>query len=254
VSGIGAVVAAIAKRVNRTRHTEDATRPDALTRRHGEASTQWGVLGALWFATAFALVSNLVFPMPMWIAERTLYLPSVGLSFLVVGALSVIPAGRPDLQRAFSGFILLAVLLGGFHSARHARTWSDNESLYTDLAARHPESFRAQWWVGGELVAAGDLERGLVWLSRAVESNPNGALLTLDYARALLMAGRSTEAEAIVRPVPPGLHPSRSVFLAQSLIFQDRRSEAMEAVREGLQYFPEEQRLLDQARELGVGG
>jgi hypothetical protein len=79
-------------------------------------------------------------------------------------------------------------------------------------------------------------------------------LLRLDYVRALLLTGRSEEAEAIVRPIPIFLHPSRAVFLAQSLIFQDRTTEAVEAVRAGMEYFPDEPRLIEQARLLGIGG
>ena len=77
---------------------------------------------------------------------------------------------------------------------------------------------------------------------------------TVDSASSILPASRSEGAESTVRPIPIFLHPSRAVFLAQSLIFQDRTTEAAEAVRAGMEYFPDEPRLIEQARLLGIGG
>ena len=76
------------------------------------------------------------------------------------------------------------------------------------------------------------------WLAQAVELNPNGVMYTLDYTRVLLLAERTAEAETLLRPIPRGLHPSVSVFLAQSLIFQERFEEARAVVEEGRRHFP----------------
>jgi thioredoxin-like negative regulator of GroEL len=86
-----------------------------------------------------------------------------------------------------------------------------------------------------------------------VESNPNEAMVRLDYARALLLAERGTEAEAQLRPIPQGLHPSVSVFLAQSLIFQERMDEAREVIESGLRLFPDEARLKAQLSQVEAG-
>jgi protein O-mannosyl-transferase len=222
--------------------------------RRPERGGLWLAGGVTWIGIAYALLSNLILPLPMWIAERTLYLASVGVALCVVGVAHGLQADRPWSLRGGMAAALAVVVLAGVHSARHSVLWRDGTTLFTDFAERHPESFRAQWWVGGRFVDAGDVERGLGWLRRAHETNPNSALVALDYARALLLAGRSVEAEAIVRPIPPGLHPSQSVFLAQSLIVQGREPEAADAVRVGLGYFPDDARLLEQARQLGFGG
>lgn len=230
--------------------------PGLSTTGHADAERvgAWVAAAVVWVAIGYALVSNFVIPMPMWLAERTLYLPSAGVGLLVVAATGACRAFRPGSLPVVQGVIVLAIGAGALHSSFHARTWASDEALFSDLAERHPESFRAQWWLGGRLVDAGDLDAGAEWLGEAVRLNPNSALLTLDYARALLLMNRSAEAEELLRPVPTGLHPSRSVFLAQSLIFQERLEEAASIVREGLAAFPDEPRLLDQARQLGIGG
>ena len=119
------------------------------------------------------------------------------------------------------------------------------------LAEEHPESFRAQWWMGMRLIDAGEQTRGLAWMSRAVDLNPNELRLRLDFVRGLLLAGRSEEALALVSGLPPA-DPARDVYLTQSHIQLDQPDRAREAVQDGLARFPEDARLMRQARELGV--
>jgi hypothetical protein len=210
----------------------------------GGPAGRWALLGIGWIAISFALLSNLVLPMPMWLAERTLYLPTVGIALLSIAALGLLRrSGIAHSHRGVVAVVGLLVVLGSARSWQYSQVWRDNETLVADLIERHPESFYAPWSTGQRLVEAGQVERGLVWLERAVESNPNEVMVRLDYARALLLAERGAEAEAQLRPIPLGLHPSVSVFLAQSLISQERMDEAREVIEGGLQRFPDEARL-----------
>jgi thioredoxin-like negative regulator of GroEL len=105
--------------------------------------------------------------------------------------------------------------------------------------------------MGMRLVDAGEEERGVEWLSQAVDLNPNELRLQLDLVRGLLMAGRSEEAVALVSGLPPA-DPARDVYLTQSHIQLDQPDRARDAVLEGLARFPEDARLMGQARDLGV--
>ncbi len=211
----------------------------------------WVMLGCAWIVVSYILLTNLVVPLPMWLAERTLYLPSVGVSLLLVAALEEARLHRgPGVLRVLSIALAVLVCVGSWHSWHSSKVWRSTDTLYADHVERHPESFRAQWWAGRKLVEAGNIDQGLLWLGRAVELNPNGVRSTLEYARALLLAGRSAEAEALMRPIPHQLDPSVSVYLAQSLIFQDRHEEALRAVTRGLERFPSDERLLGQQRLL----
>lgn len=158
------------------------------------------------------------------------------------------------MHRGVVAVAFALALLGGWRSWQYARVWASNDTLMADLVERHPESFHAPWWTGRRLVDAGEIDRGVEWLARAVALNPNEVMVRLDYARALLLAGRSADAEEQLRPIPIGLHPSVSVFLAQSFIFRDRPAEALRAVEEGLRRFPDDPRLREQRRQLGAGG
>jgi tetratricopeptide (TPR) repeat protein len=213
----------------------------------------WLGLGVAWAVLSFGVVSNLVFPVGIWIAERTLYLPSVGVSIVVAGGLTALARSHSDSRaRAVALVVAVVVGAGAWKSWTRNPVWLDSESVVQALLDEHPESYRAQWWLAGQLIDSGKVEEGLRWLRAAVALNPNQALVVLDLARALILAGEVEEAERRVRLIPSGLHPSRSVYLAQSLIEQAREDEARDIVAEGLRLFPEDVRLRGQARQLGI--
>ena len=215
----------------------------------------WMTLGIVWVVLSVAIVGNVLFPVGVWVAERTLYLPSVGVSFLAVGlgryAVGFLPESPPRWRWSAVGAATLLVLLGGARTWTRNAAWRDTEAVFMTLAEEHPESFRAQWWMGMRLIDAGEQTRGLEWLSQAVDLNPNELRLQLDLVRGLLLAGRSAEAVALVSGLPPA-DPARDVYLTQSHIQLDQLDRAREAVQEGLSRFPEDARLRGQARELGV--
>ena len=233
----------------------------------------WLGLGVAWVVLSFLVVSNLVFPIGIWLGERTLYLPSVGVSIAVAGALSALSRSSRQVRaptthsseptrapierssqhtraRVARAVIVAMIVVGSWKAWTRSPVWSDSESVVTNLLDEHPESYRAQWWLAGQLVEANRLEEGLRWYGSAVDLNPNQALVVLDFARALILAGQAEEAELRLRPIPAGLHPSRSVYLAQSLIEQGRTDEARAVVAEGLRLFPEDARLLGQEQQL----
>ena len=215
----------------------------------------WVTLGVVWVVLSLAVVGNVFFPVGVWVAERTLYLPTVGVSLLVVGlgqyAIGFLEESRPRLRFSFVGAATLLVLLGGARTWTRNAAWRDTEAVFMTLADEHPESFRAQWWMGMQMIEAGERDRGLEWLGQAVDLNPNELRLQLDFVRGLLLAGRSEEAMALVSSLPPA-DPARYVYLTQSHIQLDQPDRAREAVQEGLARFPEDARLMRQARELEI--
>ena len=220
----------------------------ALSLRRGK----WIALGVAWTVLAIAVVGNLVFPVGVWVAERTLYLPSVGVSFLAIGAWHRLGLGASKrVQSTFLAGIAVLVLLGGARTWTRNAAWASTEAVFLTLAEEHPESYRAQWWMGQTLVDARQFDRGLEWLRQAGDLNPNELRVQLDYVRGLLLAGRSEQALSVVSDLPP-FDPARDVYLTQSHIQLNQLDEAQAAVRDGLARFPADSRLRRQAQELGV--
>jgi hypothetical protein len=211
-----------------------------------------GLVALLWVTASVLLVSNLVIPIGVWVAERTLYLPSVGVA---IGVAALVQS----VERHYGRHLVVAWIVGGllvlggaWKTLDRTPAWRDTEAVLTTLADEHPESYRSQWWLARRLTEIGDLDGGLRWFEQAVRTSPNDLRLALDYARTLLLAGRPGEAEAIAAPLPP-TDPTRFVYLAQSKIMTDRPDEARTDVTEGLLRFPGDARLIGQARDLGLG-
>lgn len=112
----------------------------------------WAVLGfgVVWVVVTISPVSNVLFVSGVLVAERTLYLPSVGVA-------AVMGAGLVALARfrIFSGVALSAALLLFFSIRTWTRTpvWDDTFTVFAHMIVDQPESGRSQWVLG-------DMRRG----------------------------------------------------------------------------------------------
>lgn len=91
--------------------------------------------GLGWIAIAFLPVSNLILPVGVLLAERTLYLPSAGLA-LAVGAW----LGSLELRRLASALGLL-VVAGGVRTATRVPVWRDSRTVIASELEDSPRSF-----------------------------------------------------------------------------------------------------------------
>ena len=142
-------------------------------------------LGLTWIPLALALVANLAVPTGILLAERTLFLPTVGAA-LIVGA----AVGRfgGDCERVAPHSRTLCVMVGGAvivlgaaHSAERQQVWRSNETLVTSLVVDAPSNFRGHFWLGDALLRRGKLLEGEQVMRRAIRLWPDhdGPLLGL---------------------------------------------------------------------------
>jgi hypothetical protein len=92
--------------------------------------------GLGWIAIAFLPVSNLLFSTGVLLAERTLYLPSVGLALAAGATLARLPAQRLRIVLA------LLVLAGGIRSALRTPVWRDDFAVTQSILDDSPNSYR----------------------------------------------------------------------------------------------------------------
>lgn len=104
----------------------------ALAWRRGRRVEAFG-LG--WIAIAFLPVANLFFPTGVLVAERTLYLPSVGLAIAVGAWLKNLPS-----QRYWAVLAVLAVL-GGARTAWRVPVWRNSRTVAFSVLRDSPNSF-----------------------------------------------------------------------------------------------------------------
>lgn len=128
--------------------------------------------GLVWVPLALALVANLLVPTGILLAERTLFLSTIGLA-IVAGALtvrmeSVVRTWAPTARTlaVAAGGSLLAV--GAAHSAERQHVWRDNETLMTSLVVDAPQNFRGHYWLGDDLLRNGKMLEGEQMMRRAM--------------------------------------------------------------------------------------
>ena len=100
-------------------------------------------LGLFWIVATLAPVSNLLFASGIALAERTLYLPSVG-AMIVVGWLLERLA-----ERRFRAAVAIAASAAVLLAARtwsRTPTWVDSRTWLATLLEDHPESYKAHFY------------------------------------------------------------------------------------------------------------
>lgn len=111
----------------------------ALRRRAPVAS-----FGLCWLVIAFLPVSNLLVPAGFLIAERTLFLPSVGVVLVAGACVSAVLARGRQQERYVGGALLASLLvLGVVRSVDRQRVWQNNDVFFDALVKDAPLSYRA---------------------------------------------------------------------------------------------------------------
>lgn len=174
--------------------------------------------GILWIGIALLPVSNLFFTTGVLIAERTLYLPSVGVA-LGVAAVAGYVAAKERLPRAVQsavGFALAGVIAAGaLASGLRQRVWRDNESLFAATLRDAPENYRSYKYYGRHLVTEGAPEAAIPYFRHAIALYPRDPVVAEDLAQLLRVAGRCAEAVEVLDGVLRRL-PNRSVARAKA--------------------------------------
>lgn len=126
-------------------------------------------LGLAWIGGTLLIVSNLVVPTGVLLAERTLYLPSVG-AVLVFGWL--VAWTEASWYRVGVGLAALAVAAGLVGTATRLPAWRDNNHFFPQLVRDAPGSYRAYLVAGALSYDAGDRGQGEALLRRALVVYP----------------------------------------------------------------------------------
>lgn len=162
--------------------------------------------GLLWFPVAFSPVANVVFATGILIAERTLFLPSVGIVLaLAACAARLAPRVRAEAsafaRRALvvAGALLLAAATA--RSADRQRVWEDNASLFSVTVVDAPDNYRAHHALGELFGAAASWRRAEQHLRIADSLFPGYDLLELSLARVLHFDDRCPDALPIYEKV-----------------------------------------------------
>lgn len=175
---------------------------------HGTALGLWlAILGLAWrlrrrlpplaagvalFFVTVSVVSNVVAPLEVLLAERLLFLPSVGWA-MALGGLAVAAsrsrARIPMLAAAGAAAALLA-----WRFVDRVPVWRDNDVFFTQMQKDAPHSYTVSRLAASAAFAEGDTARGEYFLREATERNPDDAALAESFGMLLLARGQYASA------------------------------------------------------------
>ena len=153
------------------------------------------VMGLLWIAFAYAPVANLLFPVGVIMAERTLYLPSVGIALLLASWV------RGLNTRATAVLVGAAVLAGGVRSWLRVPVWRTDEHVMLSILEDSPASYRGPMSAGIVYLEEGFPAKAYDALDSAIAIYPLDGRLYLLKAHAAFDIGRSDLVDSILVPV-----------------------------------------------------
>lgn len=119
-------------------------------------------LGLGWLAIAYLPVANFLFPIGILVAERTLYLPSVGLSLAAGAWLARWPT------RMWALTLTVIVVAGGVRAALRVPVWRTDERLTLSILEDSPRSYVGPARTADHIERAGQKERALEYLRIAI--------------------------------------------------------------------------------------
>jgi protein O-mannosyl-transferase len=192
---------------------------------------------AAWFLITIFTVSNLVFPIGVVVAERTLYLPSVAIAAVAGFAWQALDARATAVQLRLSPALLLLVLgLLGYRTMQRNPDWKSTPTILLALVRDHPESYRVAWILADQYWRRGNLAESAKYWEAALLLWPRDSQLLTEYAnfnignhnwkRAIELLERS-------RALHPWV-PYTSELLAYSYVHSGRNEEAIEVANRGI--------------------
>lgn len=201
--------------------------------------------GLLWTGLTLGPISNILIPTGVLIAERTLFLPSVGVLLVLGRALEL---AWPLVARFHARWVRVAVPVVGAvvlvaataHSAERQLVWADNPTLFSTMVVESPRNFRAHFALGELFGAAASWKRAELHLRTADSLYPGYDLLELSIARVLHFDDRCPQALEVYdrvlarRPEAEIAHVGRTACLLEVRRLSDARAGSVTGIARGL--------------------
>jgi hypothetical protein len=203
------------------------------------------------FGIAFSCIallpsSNFVLPAGIVLAERTLFLSSVG-AMLIVGALAVIVRDwlrarlgeRRDVTLAGRALLTALIGLAAVRSIQRTTVWRDNERLFHQAVVDSPGAYRAHYMLGAWAFENKRKREGETEYHKALSLFPYDPFLSYNMAEQYRAVGLCGPAIPLYRwtfgldPSFPLGHSAFAWCLLNEGVYGEARSRALDAIRHG---------------------
>lgn len=190
----------------------------AIVRRTKDPVLFWS---AGFFGIALLPTSNLIFPIGSIMAERFLYLPSIGFAVAITALAYRIPH-----QRLRTTLIALVLVLFAARTYARNTAWQDNLTLASTDVTTAPRSFKLHTLLGQELA------------KQDIQANIDRVIQEQEIVNELL------------RPLPDRRIPQQSLILLGDAYLVKGNLVGGPASREGRQWYEKAVPILEHAREI----
>ena len=201
----------------------------------------WPAFALTLTAAALLPVSNLVFRAGIVLAERTLYLPSMGIVLLLASAFALVPDSGALRRAALAGAGLLIGVAAAI-SARDVPLWDRTSTIVRAFVARNPESYAGWMFQGNVYALRGQRDSAIVAYERGLALFDRDHRLVHAAATQELLAGDTTRAIFWLEHALskwPASRRSRTV-LVQLRVARHEGPKALQLLETGLTYEPDQ--------------
>jgi len=160
----------------------------AWARGHGKAA-----FVLLWFPVTILPVSNLIVPIGVLVAERTLYFPVFAVCCLAAAAVAA-PAWTGVARKAGLVIVTAILALFAFRTVTRVPDWASTDAIMLALVRDRPDAFRGRWHLARMARTAGDADMAIRRYVEAIGLWPHRAGLVLEAAGFAAEQGRRREA------------------------------------------------------------
>lgn len=220
----------------------------ALVRGRGRTA-----LGLLWFPLTILPVSNLLFPIGVIVAERTLYAPMLALCILAAAVVQRATSSSASAGRLAAAGVAIVAALFAVRTVTRVPDWESTDRLFYQLHRDRPESFRGWWHLAR--IARRDPKQKALEITRyetALRLWPYRRSLVVEAISQELSAGRREQAHKLasfaVKRWPEDVNSQR--LLAGTALDMGDTATARTALRAGLTLAPRDTLLLRMAHAI----
>jgi len=152
------------------------------------------LVGWLWYLGTLIPVIGLVQVGAQAMADRYLYIPSIGLLIVVVWGGAEWAARWPCFQIIVGTTCCATIILCAEETRQQLGYWQNNETLYRHAIKVTSDNYLMHYFLGVTLANEGKMDDAISEYEQAIRIKPDYAAEHCDYAEALAINGQANEA------------------------------------------------------------
>jgi len=156
------------------------------------------LVAVTWVVLTYLPASNLITSVGLFLADRTLFGPTVGVALALAWAIDrASPRARPALLVACAAVIVHDAWVG----VRYSAVWSSHRTLWERLVETSPTEYRGYQLLGIDAREHGDTARALPLLARAFAMEPRDRRVRFEYGQVLYATAHYADAATVLAPL-----------------------------------------------------